>query len=418
MVSKGVIGNPENGGRLRPQARRIARLPVDRPIGRMIRLAAGQSMIASPVSAGREPARRLCCWCAVLLVPLLLANCGPAGDTEVGFASFAPRPVPETAAAPAHFTDTEFIADDGVRLPLRKWLPKGRAVAVILALHGFGDYSNGFTIPAPLWAERGIATYAFDQRGFGGAPGRGLWAGEGRLALDAIVASRILRQMHPGRPLYLLGESMGGAVATLAMTGALAGVPREAGSGFAGEPLAAADGVILSAPAVWGRATMDLLPRLALFAGARLFPDVTVTGSGLRIMASDNIPMLQALGRDPLVLKGARIDTVDGLVDLMDDALAAAPRLTAPTLLMYGAHDEVIPRAPITEFVAQLPQEARDSRRLAFYAHGYHLLLRDLEGAAVAGDVASWILDRTAPLPSNADATAAKRPWPPPDSDG
>ena len=200
------------------------------------------------------------------------------------------------------------------------------------------------------------------------------------------------------RPLYLLGESMGGAVATLAATG---------------EPGAAPDGVILSAPAVWGRATMGLVPRLALFAGFRLFPDMVLTGRGMGIKASDNLPMLKALAKDPLVLKGARIDTIHGLVDLMDQGLAAAPRLTAPTLFLYGAHDEVIPRPPIAQFIAQLPPDAGHTRRLAYYAKGYHLLLRDLEGTAVAGDVASWVLDRGAKLPSRADAAESADNWPP-----
>ncbi len=92
----------------------------------------------------------------------------------------------------------------------------------------------------------------------------------------------------------------------------------------------------------------------------------------------------------------------------MDSALAAAPRLAAPTLFMYGAHDEVIPRPPIEEFVAHLPPDPGYVRRLAYYAAGYHMLLRDLDGATVAGDVASWIRDRGAKLPSRADATAER----------
>jgi alpha-beta hydrolase superfamily lysophospholipase len=349
----------------------------------------------------------------VLIAPLLLlATCGPAADTELRLANPAPpHPVAVAEASlPARFTDSEFIAGDGARLPLRKWLPNGRIAAVILALHGFNDYSDAFAMPAKVWAARGIATYAYDQRGFGGAPDRGRWAGEAQLAVDAIVASRLLRGAHPGRPLYLLGESMGGAVAILAATGAIGG----AAAGEGAMPVAEADGVILSAPAVWGRATMDLLPKLALFAGVRLFPEMILSGQGVRILASDNLPMLRALARDPMVLKGARIDAVYGLVDLMDSALAAAPRLDRPTLVLYGAHDQVIPRLSIEDFVAHLPSDPGHRRRLAYYGRGYHLLLRDLEGAAVAGDVASWIGDPAAPLPSHADAAETAAPWPPP----
>ena len=47
---------------------------------------------------------------------------------------------------------------------------------------------------------------------------------------------------------------------------------------------------------------------------------------------------------DPMVIKGARVDTMYGLGNLMDATIAAAPRLTQPLFLMYGAHDAVIPR--------------------------------------------------------------------------
>jgi len=123
--------------------------------------------------------------------------------------------------------------------------------------------------------------------------------------------------------------------------------------------------------------------------------------------------MLRALARDPFVLKGARIDTMYGLVDLMGDALAAAPRLGLPLLLMYGAHDQLVPRNAMAAFTARLPPAAGDRRRLAYYPKGYHLLLRDLDGEGVAADVASWIADPTAPLPSRADAAGARTGWPP-----
>jgi acylglycerol lipase len=340
----------------------------------------------------------------------LLFGCVPPEEGSAWLAvAAAANPSPSAVAPALHLTDTEFVAADGASLPLRRWLPpqgerngeaNGEIKAVILALHGFGDYSKGFETPAETWAAAGIATYAYDQRGFGAAPGHALWPGSNRLAADADTAVALLRARYPGRPLFLLGESMGGAVAIDAATGA------------EGLPPADVDGVILSAPAVWGRETMDLLPRLALWTGVRLFPETTLSGRGLRIQASDNLPMLRALGRDPLVLKQSRIDTVWGLVNLMDRAFEAAPRLNRPLLLLYGAHDEVIPREAIREFVGHLPGDGR-GQRLAFYPAGYHLLLRDLEGPAVAGDVAAWVRDPNVPLPTRADRFAATRPWPP-----
>jgi acylglycerol lipase len=370
-------------------------------------------MTRIPVVDSRiAPLLRRFSWRIVLLAPLLLlASCAPAAQAETQPAARAHDSGPGDRSITPSFTEREFIASDGTRLPLRKWLPRGPVQAATLALHGFNDYSHAFENPAKSWAARGIATYAYDQRGFGGAPGRGSWAGEGRLAVDAITAIRVLRRTYPGRPVYLLGESMGGAIAILAATGTMSGVI--AGPEAEGMPRAEADGMILSAPAVWGRATMGLLPKAALFFAVRLFPSSVLSGSGLGIRISDNDAMLRQMARDPMIIRETRVDAVYGLVDLMDSALEAAPLLDVPLLLTYGAHDQVVPRQPIAEFVTHLPAEPRYPRRLAYYPAGYHLLLRDLGGGIVANDVASWIADKRAKLPSKADTAAAVVPWPP-----
>jgi acylglycerol lipase len=346
--------------------------------------------------------RRPLAGAACALLAATLAACAPNGPDATGQQVATIAPVPPQVPHPM-LQDAVFTTTDDKTLPMRRWLPIDGAppCAVILALHGFNDYSNAFEAPAKEWAKRGIATYAYDQRGFGGAPGRGFWPGSEALATDAVTAATLLRAKYPHTPLYLLGESMGGAVAIVAATGATGIHP------------AAVDGVILSAPAVWTRESMQFLPRLALWAGVRMFPGWVLTGESLHILASDNIPMLIALGKDPMVIKGARIDTMYGLVDLMDRTIDAAPRLTAPLLMMYGAHDEVIPADPVRAFVAALPPQDAARDRFAYYRQGYHMLMRDLEGKAVADDVASWVLDRPAALPSRADAIDTERPWPP-----
>ena len=54
-----------------------------------------------------------------------------------------------------------------------------------------------------------------------------------------------------------------------------------------------------------------------------------------------------------------------------------------------------------------LPAAARGRQRVAWYANGYHMLLRDLDGAVVAGDIAAWIREHDGTLPSGADVYAA-----------
>jgi len=276
-----------------------------------------------------------------------------------------------------------FRASDGAELPMRSWLPQGKPRAVILALHGFADYSFSYAQPAALWAGKGIATFAYDQRGFGAAPHVMHWAGSARMIADATEAAATLRRRYPGVPLYLIGESMGGAVATAATA-----VPRPAN----------VDGVILVAPAVWEHSFMGAIERTALWFTRNTLPGLWLTPPpGLHIHPSDNIPMLRQMSRDSLVQMGARADTTAGLMDLMDLASDAVGDIHLPTLVLYGAHEEVLPPSAVKAFLARVPAA---NVRVAYYPKGYHMLLRDLDGDIVAGDVGAWVADRTAPLPS------------------
>jgi acylglycerol lipase len=310
-----------------------------------------------------------------------------------------PRDIAAASVMTGDLDGDRLVVGDGAVLPLRHWLTSSPPRAVVLALHGFNDYSNAFAAAATAWMRGGIATYAYDQRGFGAAPGRGQWAGARRLIEDADTTARLLRHRYPGVPLYLLGESMGGAVAVLAATS----------RGGAAE----VDGVILVAPAVWGRETMSLAERIGLWL-AGLLPAITLSPElidlvPVRITPSDNIPMLRAYGADPLVIKETRADALNGLVDLMSAALRAAPRFDAQALILYGARDDIVPRAPVRRFIGALPARAKLHQRIAFYPQGYHMLLRDLEARLPIADIAAWIADRSAPLPSRADDHARAR---------
>jgi alpha-beta hydrolase superfamily lysophospholipase len=284
-------------------------------------------------------------------------------------------------------------AADGAELPLRSWLPEAPPKAVLIALHGFNEYSKFFDGIGRFLAERGVASYAYDQRGFGGTANRGLWPGAAALASDLRAATTAVRARQPRVPLYVFGESMGAAVVMTTM---------------ARDDRPTIDGIILSAPAVWGRSSMPWYQTTALWLAVHTFPWSRWTGRGLGILASDNIEMLRGLGRDPMVIKSTRIDAVYGLVDLMDEAMASAQHLDGRMLVLYGEHDELIPPGAIREMLQRLPERTAGTRRFALYAEGWHMLTRDLQAEAVWRDIDAWITDADAPLPSGADVRGAE----------
>ena len=291
--------------------------------------------------------------------------------------------------APVLNTD-HLIAADGFRLPLRVWPAAGEPRAIVIASHGFNDYSNAFEGAAAYWAARGLTTYAYDHRGFGRTASHGLWPGIETMVNDLGLATTLIKARHPDLPLYLVGESMGGAAAMVLMAGP--------------EPPAAVEGMVLVAPAVWGWQTMNPFYKAGLWIGAHTVPWFKPSGRGLNIKPSNNRDMLIALSKDPYTIKHTRIDSLYGLVNLMDAAFDAASHLTTPALVQYGAHDDLVPKRPTHDMLQRLTAPYR----LALYDTGYHMLLRDLDPEPLLADIVAWIIDPIAPLPSGREGDAAQ----------
>jgi alpha-beta hydrolase superfamily lysophospholipase len=316
---------------------------------------------------------------AVLAVALLVSACTPQWQ-EIG-------PPVDTPA----FTDKAFHTADGVDLPMKTWLPWDRPIeASIVGLHGFNDYNRAFDPPGKGMARRGFVLYAFDQRGFGGAPQRGIWAGSDQMIQDLAAAARLAKKAHPDKPVYLLGESMGAAV-ILAAVAQHADMP--------------VDGIILAAPAIWGWQTQSPLNRKIFDFAMAVMPRVAVQPNGVYREPSDNYQMLRQMGRDPKVIKATRVDAAYGLVELMTRAYDAGAKLgpSPRWLIMFGDREDILTSDSVGSFLSTLPKPPPAEGRVALYPRGYHMMLRDLDAHVIYDDIAAWIRNPSAALPSGAD---------------
>ena len=153
---------------------------------------------------------------------------------------------------------------------------------------------------------------------------------------------------------------------------------------------------MLLAPAVWGWSTQPVPYKTALWLVAHVTPRLNLEPPNFissTVYASDNLDELRAMGRDRLMLWGARADAIYGLVNLMQTASTGVARIKVPTLYLSGAHDELVPAASMLQAAHRLP--AGD--RTGYYAKGWHLLLVDRQAPAVWADVASYIRNSSAP---------------------
>ena len=280
------------------------------------------------------------------------------------------------------------LTADGYRLPLRRWLPRGEVKAVVLGLHGFNDYGNAFHYLQEAVVDAGnIAIYAYDQRGFGATSRPGIWAGQETLVNDARTATELLHARYPQRPLFLVGESMGAAVVLLALAN--------------GDSLPA-DGAVLIAPAVWGTDAMPWYQRLGLWLAMRLMPSKYFSSETVRLMgkhATDDSEIMRELGDDPLVLKGARVDALHGVSELMREA-SQVVSVRVPSQTLYGLNDQIIPSEPVCNWLQRLTQSPPIGMRIVLYPDGYHMLTRFSDRAKVITDIAAWLRSPRSILPS------------------
>ena len=321
------------------------------------------------------------------------------------------------------FSDHWFISFDGAQLGLDTYLPHGAGAGpcdagrginlaandsaceaaelvygadpdvVIIAVHGMNDYAGAFHAAGAWWSAHGAIVYAYDQRGFGRSPGWMLWPQHELLRKDLETAVKVARNLHPYAKIAIVGESMGASVAVTA---------------FSDPEPPKADALILSGPGFRGWGVLPWYYSVSLWVSSHVRPDwIVVPPKGLNIVATDNNAKLREMWFDPLVQKSNRIDSVYGVVSIMEEADQKIDLLPSrvPTLMLYGANDQIIPPDGVERAARRMPPHVKT----AYYAKGYHMLMNDLQAENVWRDVLTFIRQPDAPLPSRAPPITFRR---------
>ena len=262
----------------------------------------------------------------------------------------------------------------------RVWQVNEHEGAMIIAIHGYNDYSESFQIPATFLTKYKISTISFDLRGFGMNEDRGSWFPLSVHIDDVTFFVKEMRKNHPKKKIFLLGESMGGAIVA---------------STVIKNKNLQIDGVILVAPAIWNFSEMNPIKKIFLKVISTLLPNLKLDGGDfIEVTACNNIEVLKALAKDKYFIHKPNLKSLNGIVELMDESYKYTKeflnQLPYRTLIILPIKDEIVPRKPLTKLLNDKKDSIKDNITLAIFENNYHMILRDLESETITKFLANW----------------------------
>ena len=273
----------------------------------------------------------------------------------------------------------ELRAADGVRLAGRSWMPPTLR-AVVAVVHGLAEHSGRYAFLAERANHSGLGVVSVDLRGHGRSPGERSYVerfDDYLLDVDELLAKA--HELAAGRPVFLMGHSMGGAIALRWM------VQRR--------QLVA--GLILSSAALKiGGDVPRLLVALAPLL-SRWLPHLRGKRIDPTLISRDPAAVAAYVG-DPLVsLLAPPARTGAELLLAMAANSAAVPGLAVPVYLFHGEADRLTDPAGSREIYELW---GGPDRTLRLWPGSRHETLNDLDREAVAAELLEWMLARCQPL--------------------
>ncbi|MEV0945557.1 lysophospholipase [Rhodococcus sp. NPDC049939] len=275
-----------------------------------------------------------------------------------------------------HHTEEEFNGVQGTRIVYDVWRPEGPPTGILLLAHGIGEHARRYDHVVDRLVGLGLVVYAPDHRGHGRSGGKRIELRDWSEFIDDLHRlSAIAAAQNPGLPRFLLGHSMGGAIA---LTYAL----------DHGEEL---EGLILSAPAI---ELVTKKPKFVIELGkivGRFAPGIPVETLDVKAVCRDPA-VVAAYESDPLVYHGkVKAGIARGLVIAAESFPERVPSLTMPTLVLHGTDDRVVDISG-SRMIAE--RAGTQDMTLKTYDGLFHEVFNEPEQEKVLDDLVDWLRPR------------------------
>ncbi|MDD5766083.1 MAG: lysophospholipase [Candidatus Marinimicrobia bacterium] len=267
----------------------------------------------------------------------------------------------------------ECISFDGTRLFTRCYKPSQPAKAVVLVVHGLAEHSGRYEHVADFLTNAGFAFETFDLRGHGKSGGTRIFINsfdDYLRDLDLIMTE--VKRHHPDLPIFLLGHSMGGAIATLFT---ITRKPEIAGLILSAATLKISDSI------------SPFLVKIAPIIG-KLFPKLPTIVLDKNAISRDPA-VVQKYDEDPLNYRGgipartgAELNLAIGRIQLQMETLEL------PVLILQGTVDRLSDIRG-SQMLSDLAKS--EDKTFIRYDGFYHEILNDPEKIRVLTDIRNWI---------------------------
>lgn len=267
-----------------------------------------------------------------------------------------------------------FAGAKGLQIYWQAWQDSVPTRAAVVISHGAGEHSGRYERLASHLAGLGYPVHAVDHRGHGRSQGRRALVDRlDNAAADLDVVVDLAARAHPDVPLFLLGHSLGGAIALR----------------YALQHQDKLDGLILSGPV----AVIDLPPapvRAAVRALSAVAPQLPVLAVDPATISRD-AGEVDAYRTDPLVHHGKLpLRTVSEIASATEAFPEQVPSLTLPLLLVHGSEDRL---APVQGSRMVHERASSEDKTLHVYDGLFHEVLNELpeDRERVLADIVAWL---------------------------
>ena len=276
-------------------------------------------------------------------------------------------------------TEGSFTGHRNLTIYYQFWLPVGHAKAVLLIVHGGAEHSGRYANLVNYFVPKGYAVCGFDLRGHGKSEGLRFYVERfSDYLIDLKIFFDIVRGEHGDTKVFLVGHSMGGAIA------AAYAIDRQ--DELAGLILSAA---VLKIPSDRSPALIVLARMLSL-----LLPKMAVKGTrpvDASAICQDKA-VVDAYVNDPLVYRGnLRARFGAEMAKILQELPRQMPKISLPILIMHGTADQ----ACDPDGSRMLYERVGSSdKTLKLYEGFYHEIFNEPGHKQVMADIEAWLATR------------------------